>query len=87
MLSLNILWGDALILQTPGEPSEPIVFPEWSPVNSSLIKRRDFVFAELVSHASLSELPLFSDLGEDVFIPQPVKDYPPVHFLRIADAD
>ena len=87
VLSLNILWGDALILQTPGEPSEPIVFPEWSPVNSSLIKRRDIVFAELVSHASLSELPLFSDLGEDVFIPQPVKDYPPVHFLRIADAD
>lgn len=83
----NILWGDALTLKTPAENPEPIVFAEWSPVNNCLIKRRDFIFAELVSHASLSELPLFSDLGDDAFIPKPVKDYPPTHFLRLADAD
>ena len=87
ILERNILWGDALTLKTPGENPEPIVFAEWSAVNSSLIKRRDFVFAELVSHASLSELPLFSDLGDDVFIPKPIKDYPPNHFLRLTDAD
>ena len=33
------------------------------------------------------ELPLFSDLGEDVFIPTPVREYPPIHFLEVADAD
>jgi len=87
VLSLNILWGDALTLQTSGNDAKPIVFAEWSPVNSCLVKRRDFIFSELVSHAALSELPLFSDLGDDVFIPKPVKDYPPVHFLKIADVD
>lgn len=87
VLTRNILWGDALTLKTLAENPEPIVFAEWSPVNSSLIKRRDFVFAELISHASLSELPLFSDLGDDVFIPRPVKDYSPIHFLKLADAD
>lgn len=87
VLAQNILWGDALTLKTPAENPEPIVFAEWSPVNSSLIKRRDFVFSELVSHASLSELPLFSDLGDDVFIPRPIKEYPPIHFLCLADAD
>lgn len=87
VLARNILWGDALTLKTPAENPEPIVFAEWSPVNSSLIKRRDFVFSELVSHASLRELPLFSDLGDDVFIPRPVKDYPPIHFLKLADVD
>ncbi len=87
VLTRNILWGDALTLKTPAKKPEPIVFAEWSPVNGSLIKRRDFVFSELVSHASLSELPLFSDLGDDVFIPKPIKEYPPVHFLSLTDAD
>jgi hypothetical protein len=32
----------------------------------------------------MKELPLFSDLGEDVFIPKPVKEYPPIHFLEVA---
>ena len=30
------------------------------------------------------QLPLFSDLGEDVFIPTPEREYPPVHFMEIA---
>lgn len=34
----------------------------------------------------MRELPLFSDAGEEVFIPEPVKDYPPVHFLEVAHA-
>jgi hypothetical protein len=32
----------------------------------------------------MEQLSLFSDLGEDVFIPEPVKEYPPVHFLEVA---
>jgi hypothetical protein len=35
----------------------------------------------------MRELPLFSDLGEDVFIPTPVKEYPLTHFLKVADVD
>lgn len=83
ILKRNIIHGDALSLKTIGENPKPIVFTEWSLVNGSLIKRRDFAFHELVNQASMRELPLFSDLGEEVFIPEPLKEYPPVHFLEI----
>jgi SAM-dependent methyltransferase len=86
ILSCNILHGDALSLKTVGEKPEPIIFAEWSLLNSSMIKRRDFVFHELVDQSSLRELPLFSDQGEEVFIPEPIRDWPPVHFLEIAHA-
>jgi len=86
ILTRNVIHGDALSLKTVGEAPKPIVFSEWSLVNGSLLKRRDFAFHELVARASLRELPLFSDQGEEVFIPEPVKDYPPVHFLEVAHA-
>jgi hypothetical protein len=85
ILKRNIVWGDALTLKTVGEKTEPITFSEWSSVTGSMFKRRDFTFHELLNHAAMRELPLFSDLGEDVFIPTPEKEYPPVHFLRISD--
>ena len=84
ILERNIIWGDALTLKTVGENPEYIVFSEWSPLNGSMLKRRDFTFHGLLEHEGMKELPLFSDLGEDVFIPRPAKDYPPVHFLEIA---
>ena len=74
ILDKNIIRGDALTLNTVGKNSTPIIFPEWSFVNGSNIKRRDFAFHELLSHERNRELPLFSDLGEDVFIPEPVKE-------------
>ena len=87
LLERNIIWGDALTLKTVGEKPQPIVFSEWSPVNGSMLKRRDFTFHELLDHAAMRKLPLFSDLGEDVFIPTPVKEYPLTHFLKLADVD
>lgn len=86
ILERNIIWGDALTLKTVGDNPRPIVFSEWSPVNGSMLKRRDFAFDELLDQASMREMPLFSDLGEDVFIPRPVKEYPLMHFLKVADA-
>lgn len=85
ILNLNILWGDALTLKTVRDTTKPIVFSEWSSVNGSMVKRRDFAFKGLLDHAAVKELPLFSDLGEDVFIPEPVKEHPLIHFLRIGD--
>lgn len=85
VLSKNIVWGDALTLKKVDDPSQPIIFCEWSPVNGSSIKRRDFSFHGLLSHQETAALPLFSDLGEDVFLPEPVDDYPPINFLRLAD--
>lgn len=77
ILEKNMVCGDALSLKG-------IVFPEWSPVGNGL-KRRDYAFHELVSQSSIQELPLFSDLGDDVFIPDPVKDYPVTNIFNIAD--
>jgi hypothetical protein len=87
ILGKNIVWGDALSLKRVNEEKNPIVFSEWSSVNGSMIKRRDFTFHGLIQHEGMKELPLFSDLGEDVFIPEPVKEYPLTHFLRLADVE
>ncbi|MBN1499370.1 MAG: SAM-dependent DNA methyltransferase [Spirochaetes bacterium] len=89
LLEKNIIWGDALTLKTVCGNLLPIVFSEWSPVNGSMIKRRDFTLANLVNtHASFDNEPnLFSDMGESVAIPKPIKEYPLIHFLRLADAE
>lgn len=97
ILSRNIVWGDALTFAAGGPEPRPIVFSEWSFIQGSLLKRRDFSFRGLLQHEEVREsllfpdagkqdavqLGLFSDMGEDVFIPKPVKDYPPVHFLEL----
>lgn len=86
ILLQNIVHGDALTLKTVGSNPQHIIFSEWSLANGSLIQRREFEYNELVSQSSLKELPLFSDAGEEVFIPEPVKEYPLVHFLEVAHA-
>lgn len=85
ILERNIIHGDALSLKTVGDNPKPIVFSEWSPVNGSMLKRRDFTFHGLLAHEAIKAMPLFSDLGADVFIPTPEKEYPPTHFLKVAD--
>ncbi|HQJ95380.1 MAG TPA: N-6 DNA methylase [Syntrophorhabdaceae bacterium] len=93
ILKKNIVHGDALTLKTEGQNPQPIVFPEWSLVNGSLLKRRDFAFQELLRSTDETGPSLFdmkqrfrSDIGETVFIPEPVKEYPPIHFLEVAHA-
>ena len=85
ILQKNIIWGNALSLMTVGPQPRQIIFSEWSPVNGNLLKRRDFAFKELVEQSSMRDLPLFSDMGEQAFIPVPVREFPPTHFLKIAD--
>lgn len=85
ILSKNIVQGDALTLRTSGD--RPIVFPEWSPVNGSMLKRRDFAYDHLLDHAHMSNLALFSDLGKDVFVPTPVGEFSPCHYLKVPDAE
>lgn len=95
ILQKNIIHGDALTLKTVGGNPQAIVFSEWSPVNGSMLKRRDFAFHELLPNDKQNDLPLFStqyqslysDLGGEVFLPLPVKDYPLTHFMRIIDAE
>ena len=86
ILSLNIVHGDALSLKSCDKKPKPIVFPEWSLVNATHFKRRDFSFEELMTTSDYNSMPLFSDQNEDVFIPTPVKEYDLVHYLKINDA-
>lgn len=84
ILSVNIVQGDALsFLDASGRP---IVFPEWSPVNGTLIKRRDFAYHNLLGHAEMASTPLFNDLGRSVFLPKPVADYPVCHYLKVGES-
>jgi len=83
VLSKNIVYGDALTLKTVGETDKPIVFSEWS-FTQNMVKRRCFAFDELLQNQSIRETPLFSDLGDDVFLPRTVKEFPLVHYLELA---
>lgn len=71
VLERNIVWGDALSLHTIGMCPQPIVFSEWSPVNGSLIKQREFVFKELVEGKAAelgpSQPGLFGDEQDSLF--------------------
>ena len=44
----------------------------------------------MLQNESLNELELFSfisDQGEEVYIPSPEKEYPPIHFLELGNVD
>lgn len=84
VLARNIIVGDALELTT--SDGKPIVFSEWSLITGDLMKRRDYSFGHLVNRIG-ADGPLFSDLGEDAFIAEPVTEFPPVHFLKIAEME
>lgn len=87
VLDRNIICGDALTMKTVGRKPEPIVFSEWSPVNGSLVKRRDYSLAHLLVYQPMEGPSLFSDLGEEAFIPKPVRDFPLTHYLKLAEVE
>lgn len=78
----NILWGDALTLKTPDKEAKPIVFSEWSVVNG-MIKRRDYTMANLMENQPMEGPNLFSDLGDEAFIPTPIRDFPLTQYLKL----
>jgi len=82
LLSRNILWGDALDFTNP-ETKKPIIFSEWSAINGSMIKRRDYIFKFLVEQTH--QFAMFNDEGNAAAIDEPIKDYPLMHFLKLAD--
>jgi hypothetical protein len=87
ILNRNILWGDALSLRTPDAKADPIVFSEWSALTGGMIKRRDYTMANLLASAPMEGPNLFSDLGDQAFIPKTVGDYPIIHFLKLGQID
>ena len=85
VLSRNIIWGDALTMNTVDGSQDPIVFSEWSAFNGSLVKRRDYSLAHLLQYQPMDGDTLFSDLGDQAFIPKPVRDFPLTHYLKLAE--
>ena len=87
ILRRNILCGDALTMKTADDA--PIVFSEWSAVNGFLLKRRDYIFEELTDNDELSLLTgkkaHINDMGKTVFIPQTVREFPPIHYRRVQE--
>lgn len=84
ILGRNILQGNALTLKDNKE--KPIIFSEWSPINGAKIKRRDFIFEEMIPKKiedNLFESRQLGDNGKEVFIPESLKNYPPVNFLKL----
>jgi hypothetical protein len=85
ILSRNIVCGDALSMKTVGGTPKPIVFSEWSPLNGSILKRRDYMLSYLLTKQH--QMVLFSDEGDLADINEPVKEYPATHFLKVGDIE
>lgn len=88
ILSKNLIQWNALTLQN--KDWEPIKFSQRSLIWKNKIKVREFIFDELIrneSRNSDAQNTLFWDSWKPVFIPEPIKDYPPVHFLDIYTLD
>jgi len=93
LLHRNILWGDALTLREPvGEKAsiiekqnaKPITFSEWSFIRDMVI-RKDFHLAALVQAQSASVPFVKNDQGGEVYLPpEPICEYRPIHYLKIA---
>lgn len=80
LLSKNIVHGNALSLKTiqdDGSDGEPIIFSEWKFIGDTQIKRREFVYENLVEKTDNAS-PI--DAG---FIAKSIQDYPPIYFLQL----
>ena len=84
LLSRNILWGDTLNF-TDLATKQPIIFSEWSIINGSMMKRRDYTFKSLVEKTN--QFSLLNDESNQTAIDKPVKDFPLVHFLKLGEDD
>lgn len=85
VLQRNVIWGDALTLKTADAAGRPIVFSEWTFIGGGNVKRRDFTLDALLGSAPIEGPNLFSDLGDEAFIPLPIREYKNVNFLKLSD--
>lgn len=101
VLSKNILCGNALTLKKVDENAndleEPIIFAEWSFVDVTKVKRRDYRLDQLMDERNVPKAPKDEnqmmlpidgweyDEETHAFIPKPIKEYPIIHYRRIAE--
>ena len=88
ILERNILRGNALSLkevdENQNDKDSPIIFSEWSLIGLSL-KRRDFIFNDLVNKHCKANL--ISDIGTQAEVFFPVKDFPLVHYRKVYEGE
>ena len=84
ILSRNIIVGDATSLKIPNSET-PIIFSEWNFIGVGKVKRTDYTLSNLIAYQPFEGDSLFSDLGEEAFIPQPIKSYDVCNIGDICD--
>ena len=103
ILSKNILCGNALTLMCVDENQNdldtPIIFPEWSLMLGTKLKRRDFrldVMLKANDKPKSEQLSLL-DIPEDIrkylsinpttkeYMAEPICEYPPVHYRKVQE--
>ena len=103
ILSKNILCGNALTLMCVDENQNdldtPIIFPEWSLMQGTTLKRRNFrldVMLKANDKPKTGQISL-NDIPENIrefitlnpttkeYMPLPICEYPPVHYRRVID--
>lgn len=106
ILSKNILCGNALTLMCVDESQQdtdtPIIFPEWSVVGGTALKRRDFrldVLLKVGEKPAEQKQNSFLDDEDDIYkyltlnpvtgeyIAKPICEYPQLHYRRIIEND
>lgn len=103
ILSKNILCDNALTLMCVDENQRdtdlPIIFPEWSLMQSTKLKRRDFRLDVMLkaNDKPKNGQPSLVDIPENIrefitlnpttkeYMPLPICEYPPVHYRRVID--
>lgn len=78
----NIIHGDALTLMRVDGSNKPITFTEWSMIQDKM-QRREFTLDALLKNEANSEYNIFTAVGEDIYIPTPIKEYSLVPFMEI----
>lgn len=81
VLDHNILIGDALTMKV--DDDNYIVFPEWSFVKGNSIRRRDYIYKELIREKNSKEI--ISVENQTAFIPEPIKEYPLINYLKVVE--
>lgn len=81
VLDHNILIGDALTMKV--DDDNYIVFPEWSFVKGNNIRRRDYIYKELIREENSKEI--ISVENQAAFIPEPIKEYPLINYLKVVE--
>lgn len=81
VLDHNLLVGDALTMKI--NDDNYIVFPEWSFVKGNNIRRRDYIYKELIREEDSKEI--ISVENKSAFIPEPIKEYPLINYIRVVE--